>query len=152
MKTIPAAAGVVADRSLVGTALAAAYTAEIDAWLGSVIDDVGDVPGFALAAVGGYGRGDLSPGSDLDLLLIHQFEGSAAEVAERIWYPIWDTGMKLGHAVRTIDEALDLAIIRTRHGLFITQGFCTDKGLLNTCKRLKRRFDFSQFNPLTTNF
>ena len=109
MKTIPAAAGVVADRSLVGTALAAAYTAEIDAWLGSVIDDVGDVPGFALAAVGGYGRGDLSPGSDLDLLLIHQFEGSAAEVAERIWYPIWDTGMKLGHAVRTIDEALDLA-------------------------------------------
>ena len=36
MKTIPAAAGVVADRSLVGTALAAAYTAEIDAWLGSV--------------------------------------------------------------------------------------------------------------------
>ena len=44
MKTIPAAAGVVADRSLVGTALAAAYTAEIDAWLGSVIDDVGDVP------------------------------------------------------------------------------------------------------------
>ena len=58
--------------------------------------------------MGGYGRGDLSPGSDLDLL-IHQFEGSAAEVAERIWYPIWDTGMKLGHAVRTIDEALDLA-------------------------------------------
>ena len=93
MKTIPAAAGVVADRSLVGTALAAAYAAEIDAWLGSVIDDVGDVPGFALAAVGGYGRGDLSPGSDLDLLLIPQFEGSAAEVAERIGYPIWDAGM-----------------------------------------------------------
>ncbi|MEM9468251.1 MAG: [protein-PII] uridylyltransferase [Actinomycetota bacterium] len=109
MKTIPAAAGVLADPALVGTDLAEAYTAEIDAWLRSVIDDVGDVPGFALAAVGGYGRGDLSPGSDLDLLLIHQYEGSAAEVAERIWYPIWDSGMKLGHAVRTIDEALDLA-------------------------------------------
>lgn len=109
MKTIPATAAVVADRSLVGTALAEAYTAEVDAWLGSVIDEVGHLPGFALAAVGGYGRGDLSPGSDLDLLLITQFEGSAAGVAERIWYPIWDTGMKLGHAVRTIDEALELA-------------------------------------------
>ena len=105
MNTIPATADVVADRSLVGTALADAYTAEVDAWLGSVIDEVGDLPGFALAAVGGYGRGDLSPGSDLDLLLVHQIEGSAAIVAERIWYPIWDSGMKLGHAVRTIDEA-----------------------------------------------
>ena len=109
MKTIPAAEGVLADRTLVGTDVAEAYTAEIDAWLRAVIAEVGEVPGFALAAVGGYGRGDLSPGSDLDLLLIHQFEGSAAEVAERIWYPIWDSGMKLGHAVRTIDEALDLA-------------------------------------------
>ena len=109
VKTIPAAEGVLGDRSLVGTALAETYTAKIDGWLRSVIDEVGDVPGFALAAVGGYGRGDLSPGSDLDLLLIHQFEGSAAEVAERIWYPIWDSGMKLGHAVRTIDEALELA-------------------------------------------
>lgn len=109
MKTIPATAEVVADRSLVGSAMAEAYTAEVDAWLASVIDEVGDLPGFALAAVGGYGRGDLSPGSDLDLLLVHEFEGSAAGVAERIWYPIWDSGMKLGHAVRTIDEALALA-------------------------------------------
>ena len=77
MKTIPATADVVADRSLVGTALAEAYTAEVDGWLGLVIDEVGDLPGFALAAVGGYGRGDLSPGSDLDLLLVCQFEGSA---------------------------------------------------------------------------
>ncbi len=109
MKTIPDTADVVADRSLVGTALAEAYTAEVDGWLSLVIDEVGDLPGFALAAVGGYGRGDLSPGSDLDLLLVCQFEGSAAGVAERIWYPIWDSGMKLGHAVRTVDEALDLA-------------------------------------------
>jgi len=109
MKTIPATADVVADRSLVGTALAEAYTAVVDAWLGAVIDEVGHLPGFALAAVGGYGRGDLSPGSDLDLLLITQFEGTAAGVAEHIWYPIWDSGMRLGHAVRTIDEALELA-------------------------------------------
>lgn len=109
MNAIPATSAVLADSSLVGTGLSRAYTAEIDAWLQSVVGGVGEMEGVALAAVGGYGRGDLSMGSDLDLLLIHNDSGHVAEVAERIWYPIWDTGMKLGHAVRTIDEALDLA-------------------------------------------
>ncbi len=109
MNTIPATSAVVADSSLVGAALSRAYTEEVDAWLQSVVDGVGEVRGVALAAVGGYGRRDLSLGSDLDLLLIHDGSGAVAEVAERIWYPIWDTGMKLGHAVRTIDEALELA-------------------------------------------
>ena len=109
MSTIPATSAVLADSSLVGTGLSRAYTAEIDAWLQSVVAGAGEVRGVALAAVGGYGRGDLSLGSDLDLLLIHDNSGHVAEVAERIWYPIWDSGMKLGHAVRTIDEALDLA-------------------------------------------
>jgi [protein-PII] uridylyltransferase len=109
MNAIPATSAVLSDSSLVGTGLSRAYTAEIDAWLQSVVAGVGEVQGVALAAVGGYGRGDLSLGSDLDLLLIHNDSGHVAEVAERIWYPIWDTGMKLGHAVRTIDEALGLA-------------------------------------------
>ena len=109
MNTIPATSAVIADSSLVGTALSRAYTAEVDAWLQSVVAGVGEVRGVALAAVGGYGRGDLSLGSDLDLLLIHDGTGAVAEVAERIWYPIWDTGMKLGHAVRTVEEALELA-------------------------------------------
>ncbi|MEZ5246441.1 MAG: [protein-PII] uridylyltransferase [Acidimicrobiales bacterium] len=109
MSSIPATSAVLADSSLIGTALSRAYTAEIDAWLQSVVGGVGEMRGVALAAVGGYGRGDLSMGSDLDLLLIHNGSGHVAEVAENIWYPIWDSGMKLGHAVRTIDEALDLA-------------------------------------------
>ena len=109
MNAIPATSAVLSDSSLIGTALSRAYTAEIDAWLQSVVGGVGEMRGVALAAVGGYGRGDLSMGSDLDLLLVHNGSGAVAEVAEKIWYPIWDSGMKLGHAVRTIDEALDLA-------------------------------------------
>ncbi|MEQ8842966.1 MAG: [protein-PII] uridylyltransferase [Acidimicrobiales bacterium] len=109
MNAIPATSSVLADSSLIGTGLSRAYTAEIDAWLQRVVGGVDEMHGVALAAVGGYGRGDLSMGSDLDLLLIHNNSGHVAEVAENIWYPIWDTGMKLGHAVRTIDEALDLA-------------------------------------------
>ncbi|MEU5773686.1 [protein-PII] uridylyltransferase [Streptomyces venezuelae] len=68
-----------------------------------------DTPrGAALIAVGGYGRGELSPRSDLDLLLLH--DGSAgpkelAELADRLWYPVWDLGIALDHSVRTPAEA-----------------------------------------------
>lgn len=109
MNAVPATSALLANRNLVGTELGRAYTAEIDTWLESVVEGVEEVRGVALAAVGGYGRGSLSVGSDLDLLLLHNNSGHVAEVAERIWYPIWDSGIKLGHAVRTVDEAIDLA-------------------------------------------
>jgi [protein-PII] uridylyltransferase len=61
----------------------------------------------ALAALGGYGRGVLAPGSDVDLLLLH--DGSAAEdltaFASAFLYPLWDSGVAIGHAVRTPEEA-----------------------------------------------
>ncbi len=64
-------------------------------------------------AVGGYGRGELAPQSDLDLVLVHggkrRDQGGLPELAERIWYPIWDQGLKLGHSVRSRSEALRLA-------------------------------------------
>jgi [protein-PII] uridylyltransferase len=67
-------------------------------------------PKFVLVAVGGYGRGELSPQSDIDLILIHNSKSNRIEpVASAIWYPIWDRGLKLGHAVRSIDEHLALA-------------------------------------------
>ena len=47
--------------------------------------------------------------SDLDVLLLHDGRTDIAGIAERIWYPIWDEGLKLGHSVRTIKEALSLA-------------------------------------------
>jgi [protein-PII] uridylyltransferase len=59
--------------------------------------------GVALVALGGYGRGELAPRSDVDLLLLH--DGSAPEdvgaLAERLLYPLWDAGLTVGHAVRT---------------------------------------------------
>jgi len=97
------------DPSLVGTGLSRAWTTAIDDWLRAIVSGVDEVAGVSLAATGGYGRGELSPFSDLDLLLIHDGSGAVAEVAERVWYPVWDSGIKLGHAVRTIDEALDLS-------------------------------------------
>ena len=67
-----------------------------------------------MLAIGGYGRGELAPQSDLDLLLVHDVKARkvAKEVeplASAIWYPLWDAGVKFGHAVRRLDEQLDLA-------------------------------------------
>ena len=68
----------------------------------------------ALLAVGGYGRGELAPGSDLDLVLVHDVKSKKVAkqiepTASALWYPLWDAGVKLGHAVRRIDEQLELA-------------------------------------------
>ncbi len=68
----------------------------------------------ALLAIGGYGRGELAPQSDLDLLLVHDIKPrkvtkEVEPIASAIWYPLWDSGVKLGHAVRSVDEQLDLA-------------------------------------------
>src|SRR5439155_7741067 len=62
--------------------------------------------GLALVAVGGYGRGELAPGSDVDLLLIHEpgLRPEAEEAFAAVLYPLWDAGLRVGHAVRTPDE------------------------------------------------
>ena len=64
---------------------------------------------MALVAVGGYGRRELLPGSDLDVLLLHDGRPGIAAMADRIWYPIWDSGTRLDHAVRTPAEARRVA-------------------------------------------
>jgi [protein-PII] uridylyltransferase len=86
-----------------------ALTALTDDWLIELFDASGARDrGATLVAVGGHGRGELSPGSDLDLILLHP-GGDIADVADRLWYPIWDSGMRLDHSVRTVAEARRLA-------------------------------------------
>ena len=63
----------------------------------------------ALIAMGGYGRGELAPFSDLDVLLLHGRKVDVGSLADQLWYPVWDAGLKLGHAVRTVKETLQLA-------------------------------------------
>ncbi len=96
----------VADRSLTGTAWCVRYAEACDDWLGQLFAEVtaGDERDLALLAVGGYGVGQLAPGSDLDLLLVHDRKGRIAEVADGLWYPIWDEGVPLDHSVRNRKE------------------------------------------------
>ena len=65
--------------------------------------------GVALVALGGYGRSELSPSSDLDLMLVHNDWDDIDSLADRIWYPLWDEGFKLGRSVRSVDQTLRLA-------------------------------------------
>ncbi|MGW8883682.1 [protein-PII] uridylyltransferase [Streptomyces sp. NPDC055749] len=89
----------------------AALAALTDDWLSALFTTAAretGVRGAALVAVGGYGRGELSPRSDLDLLLLHDGSadaGAIASLADRVWYPVWDLGLALDHSVRTPAEA-----------------------------------------------
>ncbi len=68
--------------------------------------------GVALAAVGSLARGDSGPASDLDLVLLHDDRLDArtlADIAQRHWYPLWDTGVRLDHSVRTLPQCRAVA-------------------------------------------
>ena len=65
--------------------------------------------GLAIAAVGGYGRGELSPGSDLDIIILHQGQFSQSALSEfvnNLLYPLWDN-KSVDHSVRTRTETRD---------------------------------------------
>jgi [protein-PII] uridylyltransferase len=66
---------------------------------------------IAIAAVGGYGRGTLAPGSDIDLLFILPYKQTpwGEQVTEYILYMLWDLGQKVGHAVRSVDDCIRMA-------------------------------------------
>ncbi|HSO48205.1 MAG TPA: [protein-PII] uridylyltransferase, partial [Rhizobiaceae bacterium] len=63
---------------------------------------------MAIIAVGGYGRGMLAPGSDIDLLFVLPYKQTAwgEAVVEFILYMLWDMGFKVGHATRSVDECM----------------------------------------------
>ena len=65
----------------------------------------------ALVALGGYGRKELFPYSDIDLMILYHesIEDKIQEVADAILYPLWDTGLDIGHAVRTVEQSLSHA-------------------------------------------
>lgn len=80
-----------------------------DTWLAGLFDAAAPGQGVALAAVGGLGRRDLAPEGDLDLLLLHEPGCDIQDAAAGVWYPVWDSGVPLDHAVRTLAETRAVA-------------------------------------------
>ncbi|MGY1754347.1 [protein-PII] uridylyltransferase [Blastococcus sp. SYSU D01042] len=105
----------------------------VDAWLAGLLDDAvagtppqprrnGPPPrtgtdGLALVAVGSLGRRELPPHGDLDLVLVHDGRPEFAAIADALWYPLWDAGLRLDHSVRSVTEAVSVASTDVKAGL-----------------------------------
>src|SRR3954471_10041028 len=100
-------AALLARHNVIGAGLRSALVELYDGWLADLFGDHG--PGVSLVAVGALGRRDPAPGSDLDLVLVHDGRAEIGALADKLWYPIWDTGVGLDHSVRTVDEAVAVA-------------------------------------------
>uniref|UniRef100_UPI003782EB85 [protein-PII] uridylyltransferase family protein n=1 Tax=Inquilinus sp. TaxID=1932117 RepID=UPI003782EB85 len=96
---------------------------------------------FAVAAVGGYGRGELAPFSDIDLLFLLPYKRNprVEQVVEYMLYLLWDLGLKVGHSVRSVDDSLRLARTDTTicTSLMETRLLWGEQSLYDT---LRRRF------------
>ncbi|MEV6635494.1 [protein-PII] uridylyltransferase [Actinoplanes sp. NPDC051470] len=90
----------------IGAAAREQRAAALDTWLGDLFPS--HLPGVSLLAVGGLGRRDCAPHSDLDLVLLHDGQAGIDRIAAGLWYPIWDAKLGLDHSVRTLPEALSV--------------------------------------------
>ncbi|MFZ0902291.1 MAG: [protein-PII] uridylyltransferase, partial [Mycobacterium sp.] len=84
-----------------------------ESWLTAKATEIGITAGsgFSIVATGSLGRRELVPYSDLDLLLLHDGlpTDTVRQVADELWYPLWDTNIRLDHSVRTVAETLRVA-------------------------------------------
>ncbi|AEV88182.1 PII uridylyl-transferase [Actinoplanes sp. SE50] len=94
-------------RDHIGAAARDERAAALDVWLRQLFPS--HLPGVSLLAVGGLGRRDCAPYSDLDLVLVHRGVAGIDRIAAALWYPIWDARLGLDHSVRTLPEALSVA-------------------------------------------
>jgi len=93
-------------------------------------------PRIALLAVGGFGRGELNPYSDIDILFLHpndnaKVTGQVNDIVQHVLYMLWDIGFQVGHATRTMSELVAQANgdLRTKTSLLEARYLCGDEGL-----------------------
>ncbi len=100
-----------------------------------------DAERLSIVAVGGYGRGTLAPGSDIDLLFILPYKQTAwgESVVEYMLYLLWDMGFKVGHATRSIDDCIRLSAsdFTIRTATLEARYLCGDEAL---CEEMSKRF------------
>lgn len=87
-----------------GRRVCLALSAALDAALQTRASQIDWPAEFALVAVGGYGRSELSPFSDVDLMVLHESK-EPSDLAAQVFRPLWDAGLRVGHSIRTVEEA-----------------------------------------------
>jgi [protein-PII] uridylyltransferase len=116
-------------------------------------DNPSDGEQMTVVATGGYGRGLLAPGSDIDLLFLLPYKQTAwgEQVAETILYCLWDMGLKVGHATRSVDECIRQAKadMTIRTAILEARYLLGDRKLFDT---LVARFDKEVVRGTATEF
>ncbi|GIE83278.1 bifunctional uridylyltransferase/uridylyl-removing enzyme [Actinoplanes philippinensis] len=126
----PAAGGSLDElKHHIGAAARDERAAALELWLKQLFPS--HLPGVSLIAVGGLGRRDCAPYSDLDLVLVHNGTAGIDRIASSLWYPIWDARLGLDHSVRTLPEALSVAHddVKVALGLLDARHLAGDAGL-----------------------
>lgn len=92
--------------------------------------------GCALVAVGGYGRQEMAPGSDIDFVLLHPSGVDIHAITDEILYPLWDAKFMIDHSVRTVDQCIAMAKedLRVQLGLLDARLVAGDPELASTLK------------------
>ncbi len=120
-----------------------ALTRHVDATLTELWRQVGMPDAAALVAVGGYGRGELFPYSDVDVLVLLPDSGDAAvrEAAERFVTACWDVGVEIGWSVRTVGECLSESArdVTVRTALLESRAICGARRLFNAFARVHEK-------------
>jgi [protein-PII] uridylyltransferase len=122
-------------------ALRAALADLYELWLTARCTAVGIGRGSALVAVGALGRREVVPYSDLDLVLLHDGKRDVTELANALWYPLWDARIDLDHSVRTVGQAVQVATtdLRAALGLLDARLIAGDSELFTAMDTAVRR-------------
>ncbi len=101
------------NKALTGSLLAKKRSEVIDKLIRQALSQLGfnDLANVAVVALGGYGRNELCPYSDIDLMILYKprHKTLAKEITEKLLYLLWDLKLDVGHSVRTIDECMELS-------------------------------------------
>ena len=133
-----------------GRLLAEKYTRMIDTLIEDIANSLHLDANAAIVAVGGYGREELAPFSDIDVMLLIP-NRKDTEKAQRILYKLWDTGLDISYSFRTPDECVVEAFrdVKTRTSLLECRYVAGDKGIYDTFRKdvypeiaYKRQKDF----------
>lgn len=125
-----------ADGAVRRAALTNLVTARLAQLWEVAVADLDTTEGLAFGAVGSLGRGDASPNSDLDLVLVHDGRSHSSDevagIAERLWYPIWDAGLDLDHSVRSLAQCRQVAShdLPAAVGLLDLRAVAGDRGIV----------------------
>lgn len=124
------------DQGLWGRQLAERYTSFVDEKIAGIFNSAVDDPALLIVATGGYGRRELAPFSDIDIMFLAESR-EHTNAAEKVLYRLWDERLDISHAVRTLRECIEEAFrdIRTRTTLLEVRYLAGNRGLYEKFKK-----------------